>query len=127
MNYLSPKKRFYLIVLTVDLLIFIFRAEKKKILSKSHQLQLEIAELKIMASIKINELHFAGADLFNDSESFLSDLEDRELVAAIGGITPIITITAAWGTVSVWGVSFGTGFALGTFGAGAVAGYFASR
>ncbi|MEH1819606.1 MULTISPECIES: hypothetical protein [unclassified Nostoc] len=81
-----------------------------------------------MASIKINELHLAGADLFMDSENFFSDLEDRELVAAVGGITPVITFTAAaLGSVSVWGVSFGTGFALGTFAAGATAGYFASR
>ncbi|WP_427162586.1 hypothetical protein ACQFX9_14180 [Aliinostoc sp. HNIBRCY26] len=81
-----------------------------------------------MASIAINELKFAGADLLFDSESFLNDLEDRELTAAIGGITPVVTFTAAsLGSVSVWGVSFGTGFALGTFAGGAAIGYVASR
>ncbi|MCL6436015.1 MAG: hypothetical protein K6T90_17745 [Leptolyngbyaceae cyanobacterium HOT.MB2.61] len=81
-----------------------------------------------MASIKVNDLHRAGADLLMDSESFLSDLEDRELAATVGGITPVVTFTAtSLGTVSVWGVSFGTGFALGTFAAGAVAGYVGSR
>ncbi|WP_427162588.1 hypothetical protein ACQFX9_14190 [Aliinostoc sp. HNIBRCY26] len=80
-----------------------------------------------MASIAINELKFAGADLLVDSESFLNDLEDRELTAAIGGITPVVTFTAAaLGSVSVWGVSFGTGFALGTFGVTAGVGYFAA-
>jgi hypothetical protein len=81
-----------------------------------------------MASIAINELKFAGADLLVDCESFLNDLEDRELTAAVGGITPVVTFTATTlGSVSVWGVSFGTGFALSTFAAGAGIGYVASK
>ncbi|MEA5565626.1 MULTISPECIES: hypothetical protein [unclassified Anabaena] len=79
-----------------------------------------------MASIAINELKFAGSDLLVDSESFLNDLEDRDLTAAVGGITPVVTFTAtALGTVSVWGTTFGTGFALSTFAAGAGISYYA--
>lgn len=81
-----------------------------------------------MASIAINEIKFAGADLLVDSESFLNDLEDRDLTAAVGGVTPVVTFTAVkLGTVSVWGTTFGTGFAIGTFGVGGGLGFWASR
>jgi hypothetical protein len=80
-----------------------------------------------MASIAISHLDTFGFDLLSDSESFLSEVNDRELAATVGGVTPVITFTAAWGTVSVWGVGFGTGFAIGTFTTGAVVGYTVSR
>ena len=32
-----------------------------------------------MADININDIKLAGADLFEDAESFISDLEDNEL------------------------------------------------
>jgi hypothetical protein len=76
-----------------------------------------------MASIAIENLNVSGLDLFSDSESFLNEVGDREMSATVGGITPsVITFTAAWGTISVSGVTFGTGFAAGVFGAGAIGG-----
>lgn len=45
-----------------------------------------------MASITISNLRPAGADLFQDSESFLNELTDEELKATHGGITPYILI-----------------------------------
>ncbi len=38
-----------------------------------------------MASIKISELHPAGSDLFQDSESFLNELTEDELGLEGGG------------------------------------------
>ena len=38
-----------------------------------------------MASIKINNLQPAGSDLFNDSESYLSELKNQELDIVSGG------------------------------------------
>lgn len=79
-----------------------------------------------MAYITLSNLRPAGADLLLDQESFFNDLSDRELAATVGGVTPVVTFTAAsLGTVSVWGTSFGTGFAIGTFVAGAGAGAYA--
>lgn len=72
-----------------------------------------------MATIAIENLNANGLDLFSDSESFLTEVGDREMSATVGGITPVITFTAAWGTLSVSGVTFGTGFAAGAFAAGA--------
>ncbi|MEA5626257.1 hypothetical protein [Nostoc sp. UHCC 0251] len=41
-----------------------------------------------MASIKISELRPAGSELFQDSESFLTELsESRELAQVLGGWT----------------------------------------
>jgi hypothetical protein len=39
-----------------------------------------------MASIKITELNPIGAELFQDSESFLDELTDREMWGVEGGI-----------------------------------------
>lgn len=80
-----------------------------------------------MAYIQLSNLRPAGSDLFVDSENFLNDLSDRELAATVGGVTPVVTFTAAsLGTVSVWGTGFGTGFAIGTFAAGAGVGAYAA-
>ena len=39
-----------------------------------------------MASIKIFNLYPAGSELFKDSESFMTELFDNELVSSNGGI-----------------------------------------
>ncbi|MGK7943528.1 MAG: hypothetical protein AB4058_03580 [Microcystaceae cyanobacterium] len=38
-----------------------------------------------MANIKVNELNPAGSQLFSDSENFLKDLKDDELISLYGG------------------------------------------
>ncbi|WP_019499238.1 hypothetical protein [Pseudanabaena sp. PCC 6802] len=38
-----------------------------------------------MATIQINELNPAGSDLFNDLESFMSDLTDEQINSKRGG------------------------------------------
>lgn len=76
-----------------------------------------------MAYITVENLNADGFSLLSDSESFLTEVGDRDMGATVGGITPsVITFTAAWGTLSVSGVTFGTGFAAGAFGAGAAGG-----
>ncbi|MDZ8106220.1 MAG: hypothetical protein RM338_11440 [Nostoc sp. DedQUE12a] len=40
-----------------------------------------------MASIKINDLHPIGSDLFQDPESFLNELSDRQITGVQGGLT----------------------------------------
>ncbi|WP_193200058.1 hypothetical protein [Nostoc sp. MG11] len=40
-----------------------------------------------MANIEINNLHSAGSELFQDSESFLNELSDREIGGVQGGLT----------------------------------------
>jgi hypothetical protein len=52
-----------------------------------------------MAVIKISELRPAGSELFQDSESFLNELNDQEMSTAIGGGTVGSVISQA--TVSV--------------------------
>jgi hypothetical protein len=39
-----------------------------------------------MASIKIAELRPAGSELFQDSESFLNELNEREIVVGAGDV-----------------------------------------
>ena len=50
-----------------------------------------------MASIKIDNLQPTGSDLFNDSESYLNELNNQELELVNGGSTIelsiIITVT----------------------------------
>ena len=45
-----------------------------------------------MASIKINDIQLNGSDLFNDSESYLSELTQSELIDNHGGSTPTSTL-----------------------------------
>ncbi|QSJ19974.1 hypothetical protein JYQ62_15430 [Nostoc sp. UHCC 0702] len=45
-----------------------------------------------MANIVISELRPAGAELFDGSESFMSDLTDSELDITKGGITPTLFV-----------------------------------
>jgi hypothetical protein len=40
-----------------------------------------------MANIDINNLHPVGSELFQDSESFLNELSDREMWGVQGGLT----------------------------------------
>ncbi len=44
-----------------------------------------------MANIKVNDIKPAGAELFGDFESFISDLSDDELTVAGGGVCPPLT------------------------------------
>ena len=43
-----------------------------------------------MGNINISDLRPAGADLFLDSESYLNDLTEGEMINTLGGILPII-------------------------------------
>jgi len=40
-----------------------------------------------MAKIQINDVKLDGAELFNDSETFLSELQDGEMEQIVGGLT----------------------------------------
>ena len=48
-----------------------------------------------MASIKINDLQLNGSDLFNDSESYLNELTQSELIDNHGGSTPTTFFVAS--------------------------------
>jgi hypothetical protein len=53
-----------------------------------------------MASISLSELRPSGAELFQDSESFLNDLTDLESVQVFGGrliITGHVVVDWSWG------------------------------
>ncbi len=53
-----------------------------------------------MANINISDLRPAGADLFSDSESYLHDLTEGEMMNALGG----------WHVRILWSaVCFGSG------------------
>jgi hypothetical protein len=47
-----------------------------------------------MASIAISDLRPAGAELFMDSESFLSELSDGELSGTFGASPPVVVASA---------------------------------
>ncbi|ELP55394.1 hypothetical protein O53_4225 [Microcystis aeruginosa TAIHU98] len=46
-----------------------------------------------MANITISDLRPAGADLFSDSESYMHELTDSEMLDTLGGCRVIITWT----------------------------------
>ena len=51
-----------------------------------------------MANIKLSELHAAGSELFNDSESFLNEFSDVDSISGgqigyAGGVSNPITLT----------------------------------
>ncbi|QIR36468.1 hypothetical protein HCG51_06670 [Tolypothrix sp. PCC 7910] len=48
-----------------------------------------------MASIKISELRPAGSELFQDSESFLNELNEKEISNAVGGATVASVVSQA--------------------------------
>ncbi len=47
-----------------------------------------------MASIKVSELRPTGSELFQDSESFLNELNDRDTTGVVGGLNTIVTVNA---------------------------------
>lgn len=63
-----------------------------------------------MASIKITNLQPAGADFFNDSEDYLSELTSDELILAKGGATPTFAVAV------VTAVAWAGGYAYGRWG-----------
>ncbi|MBV6627147.1 MAG: hypothetical protein KI793_30120 [Rivularia sp. (in: Bacteria)] len=42
-----------------------------------------------MAKIQINDVNLDGAELFNDSETFLNELQDNEIEQVVGGLTRV--------------------------------------
>jgi hypothetical protein len=53
-----------------------------------------------MATIKISELRPAGSEFFQDSESFLNELNDQEVLTTVGGgsvVTVISQLTESLG------------------------------
>ena len=56
-----------------------------------------------MASIKINDLsefNFSGSELFQDSESFETELNDNDFFEVIGGLSPVLpSITTVTPTI----------------------------
>jgi hypothetical protein len=48
-----------------------------------------------MATIKISELRPAGSEFFQDSESFLNELNDQEVLTTVGGGTVASAISQA--------------------------------
>lgn len=50
-----------------------------------------------MATIKIHDLHPIGSDLFQDPESFLNELSDRQITGVQGGIIPLETLAGLTG------------------------------
>ncbi len=52
-----------------------------------------------MASIKISELRPAGSELFQDSESFLNELSDRETGNLEGGAFTVVGVSVSAQTV----------------------------
>lgn len=49
-----------------------------------------------MANIKVSDLHPAGFNLFSDSESYMRELSDAELVIQGGGILTWIGSAISW-------------------------------
>lgn len=42
-----------------------------------------------MAKIQINDVELNGAELFNDSETFLNELQDSEMEQIFGGLSKV--------------------------------------
>ncbi|MCC5647545.1 hypothetical protein LC607_32485 [Nostoc sp. CHAB 5824] len=52
-----------------------------------------------MASIKISELRPAGSELFQDSESFLNELNEKEILSLVGGAFTVVDASVSFQTV----------------------------
>ena len=52
-----------------------------------------------MASIQISELRPAGSELFQDSESFLNELSEREIGSLEGGAFTVVGVSVSAQTV----------------------------
>lgn len=61
-----------------------------------------------MASINITELRPVGSELFQDSESFLNELNDGQELDSVEGASVSIFISNSFGIVSLT-ISFPTG------------------
>ncbi|MCC5647544.1 hypothetical protein LC607_32480 [Nostoc sp. CHAB 5824] len=60
-----------------------------------------------MAYIKISELRPAGSELFQDYESFLNELNEKETLSLVGGAVTVVGASLSFQTVvSVNGNSF---------------------
>jgi hypothetical protein len=51
-------------------------------------------EVRKMAEIKITELRPIGSELFEDSETFLKELNDDEMTVTLGGGDSLLSISA---------------------------------
>ena len=56
-----------------------------------------------MAEIKLSELRPVGSELLQDSESFLNELDDRELENVVGGVS--IASVASQASISVGSIN----------------------
>jgi hypothetical protein len=54
-----------------------------------------------MATIKISELRPVGSEFFQDSESFLNELNDQEVLTTVGGGSVATVISQATVTVGI--------------------------
>ncbi|OUL37309.1 hypothetical protein BV372_02620 [Nostoc sp. T09] len=52
-----------------------------------------------MAVIKISELRPAGSELFQDSESFLNELNEKEALSLVGGAFTVVGVSVSAQTV----------------------------
>ncbi|OUL37310.1 hypothetical protein BV372_02625 [Nostoc sp. T09] len=60
-----------------------------------------------MAVIKISELRPAGSELFQDSESFLNELNEKEALSLVGGAYTVVGVSlTAQTVVSINGNTF---------------------
>lgn len=50
-----------------------------------------MANIKV-SDIKVNDIKITGTQLFEDTESFINDLEDNELVGMLGGLAPVVAV-----------------------------------
>ncbi|MUH01673.1 hypothetical protein F7734_59250 [Scytonema sp. UIC 10036] len=67
-----------------------------------------------MPRLEINELRLAGAELFQDSESFLDELSDREIWGTFGGnaaftLGALLSPTLGEGSISNINITGGNG------------------
>ncbi|MBD2505880.1 MULTISPECIES: hypothetical protein [unclassified Nostoc] len=69
-----------------------------------------------MASIALSQLNTTGSELFQDSESFLNDLNNVDSITVYGGGNDISSVASGLGPLLAYGVK-GQEFALLGFGA----------
>ncbi|MBE8999598.1 hypothetical protein IQ274_15510 [Nostoc sp. LEGE 12447] len=69
-----------------------------------------------MASIALSQLNTTGSELFQDSESFLNDLNNVDSITVYGGGNDVSSVAGGLGPLLAYGVK-GQEFALLGFGA----------
>ncbi|MBH8578383.1 hypothetical protein I8752_36705 [Nostocaceae cyanobacterium CENA369] len=62
-----------------------------------------------MASINLSELHSAGSELFQDSESFLNELGDVDSISGGGGYSGVSDMSGLTKLAEAWVVTYGIG------------------